>query len=743
MSWQFSTVTRGVAAKLAPRVPPTLGPSLWTRFVVEARMETARDLVKTDPRSMLRLIEPIADRAADRGTAWRLVAAAHERCGDNHEALAAVRRSIEAGERTVTTVLMRRRLAQRVQRTDEAAAALTMLLEAPPRNGKELGRAADALAGAEPELIRAYDAMIAGQPRLRKANRDRLDELLHEIRLAEVYADGAAEYRAELARVLAHSTRPLRVVVQALVRCRAWHEAAQFIATTPPNSVLIGPRGARAGFPAAEVGRAAALALAAGNANAASVLAARALVAKPDNAGFRATFDNARDQLSVARRGWVFPADGAASTPYEPAPRAVLSVLSQSLPIRSGGYATRSHGIITALASRGWQLRAVTRLGFPYDRWKASDTSTVPDVDHVDAIPYHRLLEDGVRQYPQYPLASYVDRFERGVRRLATEHRASLIHASSFYVAGMAGLTAARRLGLPFVYEMRGLEELMKVSRDPAFEGSDRHRFLDRLETGVAAAADRVFVITEALGREMARRGVSDDRIVVVPNGVHVDRFQPMERDRALEAELGLVGKTVIGYVGGLVDYEGLDILLEAVAGLKETRDDIHVVIVGDGPSQRMVHEQAARLRLGDMVTFTGRVPHDQVTRYLSLVDIAPFPRLPLPVCELISPIKPFESMAMAKAIVVSDVAALTEFVDDGVTGRVFRKGDPDDLRGVLEQLLDAPQQRRKLGRAAREWVVRERDWASVTTVVDQAYGDILGASGAARGRAQDAESAR
>ncbi len=149
----------------------------------------------------------------------------------------------------------------------------------------------------------------------------------------------------------------------------------------------------------------------------------------------------------------------------------------------------------------------------------------------------------------------------------------------------------------------------MKVSRDPAFDGSDRHRFLDRLETGVAREADRCFVITEALGREMARRGVPEDRIVVVPNGVHVDRFRPAERDRALEAELGLAGKTVIGYVGGLVDYEGLDVLLDAVASLKETRDDVRVIVVGDGPSERAVHAQAERLRLGDMIPFTGRVP--------------------------------------------------------------------------------------------------------------------------------------
>ncbi|WP_116947284.1 glycosyltransferase family 4 protein [Jiangella endophytica] len=719
---------RRLAGRVALIVPPTKGPSRWVGFVVRTRLSQAGDLVQSDPARMLRLVEPVAELATDGGTTWRLIAAARERGGDNEGALQAVQRAIDAGEQTVGTLLMRRRLALRLKRADDADEAMRLLLVTAPRSAKEFGRAVDALTGADLDVLEAYDAMVSALPRLRKAGREKFDELLDEARLVRAHEGGPDVFKPELARVLGTSSRPLRIVVQALVRCRAWHEVARFVATTPPNSPQVGPRGARAGFPVAEIGKAASLALAAGNANAASIMAAKALVVRPDNAGYRATFDNARDQLTIARKGWTFPPP-AEETPYEPAPRAVLSVLSQSLPIRSGGYATRSHGVITALAGRGWDMRAVTRLGFPYDRWKSADTTVVPEVDHVDGIPYHRLLEDGVRQYPQFPLASYIERFEAGVRDLAVRHRARLIHASSFYVAGMAGLSAARRLGLPFVYEMRGLEELMKVSRDPAFDGSDRHRFLDQLETGLAREADRCFVITEALGREMARRGVPEDRIVVVPNGVHVDQFRPAERDRALEAELGVAGKTVIGYVGGLVDYEGLDVLLDAVASLKETRDDVHVIIVGDGHAQRAVHAQADRLRLGDMVTFTGRVPHEQVSRYLSLIDVAPFPRLPLPVCELISPIKPFESMAMGKAIIVSDVAALTEFIQDGVTGRVFRKGDAADLRDVIEQLLDAPDQRRQLGQAAREWVVRERDWASVTAVVEAAYDEMLATS--------------
>jgi glycosyltransferase involved in cell wall biosynthesis len=134
----------------------------------------------------------------------------------------------------------------------------------------------------------------------------------------------------------------------------------------------------------------------------------------------------------------------------------------------------------------------------------------------------------------------------------------------------------------------------------------------------------------------------------------------------------------------------------------------------------------ADRLRLGDVVTFTGRVPHAEVGRYLSLFDVAPFPRLPLPVCELISPIKPFESMAMGKAVVVSSVAALTEIVSDGTTGLVFEKGSADDLAHVLDRLIDDPELRSKLGESARTWVRNERDWSSLVEIVAATYDEVL-----------------
>lgn len=436
--------------------------------------------------------------------------------------------------------------------------------------------------------------------------------------------------------------------------------------------------------------------------------------------------DRSQDRLRILADGWPRPTPSSQQERYEPAPDSVLSVLSQSLPVRAGGYATRSHGILSAVARAGWHVEAITRLGFPYDRWDTDDTREVEPTDVVDGIRYHRALVPGRRAYPQTPLADYLHEGAALIADAARRQRAGLIHASSFYATGLAAAEAAASLGVPFVYEMRGSEDLMRGAAHAPYVSSSDGRFLVEAETETCRRADHVLVITDALREEMVARGIPREKMTVVPNGVHVEEFTPGPRDEALATELGLTGKTVIGYLGGFPHYEGLRLLMRAVAELSRRRDDVHVLMVGDGQQDGSLRRDVAELGLSEVVTFTGRVPHDEIPRYLSVTDITPFPRLPLPVCELISPMKPYEAMAMEKAVVVSDVAALAQIVRDGETGLTFAKGDPKDLAAKLELLVADPALRARLGSAARAWVLDKGDWSTIARRVDGVYRSFL-----------------
>jgi len=276
------------------------------------------------------------------------------------------------------------------------------------------------------------------------------------------------------------------------------------------------------------------------------------------------------------------------------------------------------------------------------------------------------------------------------------------------------------------VYEIRGFWEVTRSSRDEQFENTPKYRFMQLFEGLVARHADRVITITTAMKRRLASHGVPMDRIDVAFNGVDPARFVPRPVKPELRRKLGIPqGVPVIGYVGSFVDYEGLDDLVTAAAGLAKQGHRFRLVLVGDGAALPAIRTQIANVGLSEIAILTGRVPHDEVEDLYALVDIAPFPRKPWEVCELVSPLKPFEAMALEKAVVVSSVEALSEIVTDGSNGLVFEKGNALALQEALAKLIADPGLRARLGRAGRQWVIENRSWNASGRVCVEAYDGV------------------
>jgi glycosyltransferase involved in cell wall biosynthesis len=454
-----------------------------------------------------------------------------------------------------------------------------------------------------------------------------------------------------------------------------------------------------------------------------TALAEHVLRLCPDDTNAQRLVEVGHSGLRSLIDGWLPPEHRRDDT-FRGRDHAVAYLLHNSLPYASAGYATRTHGLLKALVRDGWDVHGVTRLGFPIDQLDPADERLLPAVDDIDGVCYHRLV-DSRRVYHKWPIGSFVDDYTRRVEQLLRTHQLGIVHAASNYWNGFAAVGAARRLGLPSIYEVRGLWELTRMSRDPGYEQSEMFALTAQLETEACLHADHVLAITGALRELMIERGVPQEKITVLPNGVDTTWFTPRHRDAALAEELGLTEKVVIGYVGSVLDYEGIDMLLQAVSGFL-ARNDFHVLIVGDGTELDSCRSKSESLGLTDLVTFTGRIPHHDVGRYYSLVDIAPFPRKSLPVCETVSPLKPFEAMATGKVPVVSSVAALTEIVTDGENGLVFEKGDVGALAAALERLVDDRGLRDRLSMAARDWVVRERDWAVLVRTLEAIYADLV-----------------
>ena len=391
-----------------------------------------------------------------------------------------------------------------------------------------------------------------------------------------------------------------------------------------------------------------------------------------------------------------------------------------SLPYTSVGYATRSHGLIGGMQAAGCDVRVYTRSGFPFDFKPELEGQDIPSSDVVDGVEYHRVLESGRRGNSE---SEYLLGCVRAYERVLREEQPEVVHAASNYVTALPALIAARRLGLPFIYEIRGFWEITRSSRDSEFENSTRYALMRHFEGLVTRHADHVFTLTSAMKEELMRRGVEESKITLVHNGVDPERFVPAAPQMALAERLGLPsGVPVIGYVGSFVDYEGLDDLVTAGVMLARRGIDFRMLLVGDGAELPRLRELVVREGVADRVLLTGRVPHDEVEAYYSLIDICPFPRKPWEVCELVSPLKPFEAMAMEKAVVVSSTHALREIVEDGENGLVFEKGSASSLAASLERLLADTALRKRLARAGRAWTLQNRTWGEGGRVVVEGY---------------------
>ncbi|MBV9863604.1 MAG: glycosyltransferase [Alphaproteobacteria bacterium] len=399
-------------------------------------------------------------------------------------------------------------------------------------------------------------------------------------------------------------------------------------------------------------------------------------------------------------------------------------LLHFTLPYASNGYATRSQGLLQAMRASGFDVVAYSRSGFPYDMPAFREASGLAEADVIDGVVYRRIFAGSRVEEPELDyILNSAARYEAALRK----ERPALVHAASNFTTGLPALIAARRLGLPFIYEARGFWEMTRASRQADFERHPQYRLMQSLESLVAREADRVITLTDAMRDDLIARGAAPDRVSVVANAVDAERFRPLLRDTALAERLRLPpGVPVIGYVGSIVGYEGLDDLVEACAGLRADGHDFRLLLVGDGAALPALRGAIRAGGLEDRVAAPGRVAFEEVEAYYSLIDICPFPRKPMPICELVSPLKPFEALAMEKAVIVSSVRPLAEIVADRETGLVFRKGEPADLQRALGELLGDAELRRRLGEAGRRWVAANRSWDAAGQSVLALYRELI-----------------
>lgn len=413
---------------------------------------------------------------------------------------------------------------------------------------------------------------------------------------------------------------------------------------------------------------------------------------------------------------------GAAKFPcYKPTPKKVMYVASSSRPHHYNGYTSRTHGIIKGIIKHGWEVLCVTRPGYPADRDDRVESENITyELIKYDGVSYQALA--GLHRRND-PLDQYLYNSVEVLVEKARECRAAVIHAASNYEAALPALLAAKRLGIQFVYEVRGLWEFTAASRTPCWENTERFKLDAMLEAFVVKNSDGVATLTSALSDELVKRGADREKIVIVPNAVDPEEFKPRNRNHGLANIHGLdVENFVFGYAGSIVSYEGLDDLVAAFSILHKSYPCARLLIVGDGKVLPELKKQSCDLSIDNNIIFTGRVSSEKVPEYLSLVDVMVLPRKPYKVCHLVSPLKPFEAMSMEVPLVVSDVAALNEIACDGKFALVHKSGDIDDLALCLKKCIDEKLILNEISKSAKIHVDLNYSWEHVTKAIVRVY---------------------
>jgi PEP-CTERM/exosortase A-associated glycosyltransferase len=393
----------------------------------------------------------------------------------------------------------------------------------------------------------------------------------------------------------------------------------------------------------------------------------------------------------------------------------ILHVLDHSVPLFSG-YSFRSRSIIHAQRALGLSPVVLT---------SPKHGSITDDVEEIEGIRYYRTAMAG-SSVADVPFAREVKLMVRlGLRMSAVaEHeKINLIHAHSPLLNGLPALWVSRRLKVPLVYEARAFWEDAAVDHGTFAERSLRYRLSRALETFLFRHTDRAVTICESMRRELGERGVPIDRVKVVPNGVNVEEFTPLPRSSALAERLGLNGGPIFGFIGSFYRYEGLRFLIENFGHIREQIPDARLMLVGGGEEEAALKELAA---LNDGVLFAGRVPHAEVSDYYSLIDVFVCPRLRMRLTDLVTPLKPLESMAMGKAVLASDVGGHRELIQDGRNGFLFAAESRDDLVKQSVRLARNANLRAAIGEEGRRFVSRERSWAKLAQRYVQLYEEVL-----------------
>ena len=260
-----------------------------------------------------------------------------------------------------------------------------------------------------------------------------------------------------------------------------------------------------------------------------------------------------------------------------------------------------------------------------------------------------------------------------------------IVATSPQFFTALAGRTLAWWKRRPWIMEVRDLwpESIKTVG---AMKDSIFIRYFEWQERQCYRSAKKIVVVTDSFKRTLTKRGIDPAKIEVVKNGVNADLFSPRPKDEALKAQLGLEGKTVIGYIGTHGMAHKLDFILHCAKKLEEdTR--LHFLLIGGGAMKESLLKLKDDLGCTN-VTMLPPVMKEEVARYISILDVCLINLKKSPLFTTVIPSKIFENAGMGIPILMGVEGEAKDIIMEYGAGLCFEPENFDDFRDKLSALL-------------------------------------------------------
>lgn len=391
----------------------------------------------------------------------------------------------------------------------------------------------------------------------------------------------------------------------------------------------------------------------------------------------------------------------------------ILHLLYTSLPA-VGGYAIRTDNILRTLKQFNVEnyplVYETIKKGSPVFRYGGityNQYSTILRNFLLNKIPNNQSL---IKKIIKNLLLIYETIFRiphKKIREMIKINNIDIIHGYSPYYFSKFGASIKEKSGIPFIYEKRGFSELSNLTEGLYSRKSLIFKWDTFNELNTLRKADRIVTLSSQMKKELIKMGLSSSKIEIIYNCVNINKFTPQTPNKSLIKNLNLENKRIIGYVGHIRRLEGIDYLLKAFFEISNKYRNLILLLVGNisfelkSEYQNLIRE----LKLENKVIFTGVVPYDKIIDYYSIFDIIIIPRINEKVCNLVTPQKPLEIMAMEKLLLVSDVKGLTEIVKPGVSGDVFKSESVDDLAEMITFYLENEDIKNEIEKKSREYI--------------------------------------